>query len=31
MTIGTGTAPRIESADLNLANLFKDFYTVPDF
>lgn len=31
MTIGTGTAPRIESADLNLANLFKDFYTIPDF
>ncbi len=25
------TAPKIESTDLTVANLLKDFYTVPDF
>lgn len=27
----TQTAPKIESADLTLGDLFKDFYSVPDF
>ncbi len=31
MTSVVATAPRIESSDLNLADLFKDFYSVPDF
>lgn len=25
------TAPKIESRDLSLTDLFKDFYSVPDF
>ncbi|MDP9367782.1 MAG: DUF262 domain-containing HNH endonuclease family protein [Chloroflexota bacterium] len=31
MTAATASAPRIESSDLHLADLFKDFYSVPDF
>lgn len=31
MTISFASPSRIESNDLNLADLFKDFYTVPDF
>jgi uncharacterized protein with ParB-like and HNH nuclease domain len=31
MAAASPTAPRIESNDLNLADLFKDFYAVPDF
>ncbi len=31
MGVNVAAVPKIESTDLNLADLFKDFYTVPDF
>jgi uncharacterized protein with ParB-like and HNH nuclease domain len=31
MTTDAKTAPKIESSDLSLTDLFKDFYLVPGF